>query len=79
MGSPTRALHAHRKKASVLALLVLTSAMVVRTYEDQGIGYQPDENQVRRDHTGLASPAGHAAVDLTLGFALLHVVAPVVF
>jgi len=25
--------------------------MVVRTYEDQGIGYRPGENQVRRDHT----------------------------
>jgi spermidine synthase len=50
-GSPTRVLRAHRKEASILAILVLTSAMVVRTYEDQGIGYQPGENQVRRDHT----------------------------
>jgi len=50
-GSATHALRAHRKEASVLALLVLASAMVVRTYEDQGIGYRPGENQVRRDHT----------------------------
>jgi spermidine synthase len=51
LGSPAHALRTHRKEAAVLALLVLASAMVVRTYEDQGTGYRPGENQVRRDHT----------------------------
>jgi len=50
-GSAPRALRAHRREAAVLVPLALVSILVVDTYEDQGVGYGPGENQVRRDHT----------------------------
>jgi spermidine synthase/MFS family permease len=44
-------LREHRKEAFALVLLLFVSVTVVRTYENQGKGYQPGENVVRRDHT----------------------------
>jgi len=73
-GSATHALRAHRKEATVLAVLVLASAIVVRTYEDQGIGYRPGENQVRRDHTAtiVSFGSGMRKMLLVNGIGITH-------
>jgi spermidine synthase len=46
-----KALQASRKATYVVASFAVVLLAMVRTYEDQGKGYQPGENIVRRDHT----------------------------